>query len=267
MNECYVLHTVPWKETSLIVEILSSIDGRVGLIAKGARRPRSVHRGLLQPFQRLNLRYGSRGNLKTLIAAEWDASINSQINGKRIFFGFYINELLMKLLQKNEVCSKLFFEYEKTLIALTNTLIPAEIILRRFEIFLLLHMGVLPDFRSVSKLQAKDKTFFVTLRDGIKVIDESNNKIIKEEKRKYLNQYNEIVVSDQFVSFSTVSAIASYDQNIDNFILQLSDPITALETKKLLRFLISNQLGGIRLQSRKLLIELTNFSKLVTEGM
>ncbi|MDA0876695.1 MAG: recombination protein O N-terminal domain-containing protein, partial [Proteobacteria bacterium] len=71
MVEGYVLHGVPWRETSLIAEVFTRDEGRLGLVARGARRPRSAMRGLLQPFQKLGLRYSHKGELRTLMAAEW----------------------------------------------------------------------------------------------------------------------------------------------------------------------------------------------------
>lgn len=266
MNECYVIHATPWKETSLIVEVLTAADGRVSLLAKGARRPRSVHRGLLQPFHRLNIRYSRRGDLKTLISAEWDGGSNIPIIGQRLLSGFYVNELILKLLQKNETCPRLFEAYEKTIISLADTLIPAEVILRRFEIFLLLHMGVLPDFKSVLNKIDEKKIYFITFKDGIKVLDGQNPSIIKKEIQKYLNLHNEKVVIDQFVSLRTVQAIASYDSSIENFFSMLTIRKTAIETKKLLRSLIRYQLGSVNLRSRKLMLDLTNFTRLKIEG-
>ncbi len=261
MNDCYVLHSIPWRETSLILDVLSENDGRVAVLAKGARRPRSAFRGLLQPFHRLNIRYSSKGNLRTLVSAEWDGSDNYPIIGKRLLSGFYINELLMKLVQKNEICRRLFVEYEKTVISLSNCLIPEEFILRRFEIFLLLHMGVLPDFSAAAKIMDDTKIYFVTYRDGIKVLDKPEDNHEKKRKSKYSYYDDEKVDSDQLVSLSTVRAIASYDSSLSNFFSFLSLPKTALETKKLLRLLISYQLGGINLRSRKLIVDLTTFSK------
>lgn len=261
MNDCYVLHSIPWKETSLVLDILSENDGRVAVLAKGARRPRSAFRGLLQPFHRLNIRYSSKGNLRTLISAEWDGSDNYPINGKRLLSGFYINELIMKLIQKNEICRKLFAEYEKTLITLSNNLVPEEFLLRRFEISLLLHMGVLPDFTSAAKIMDDNKIYFVTYKDGIKVLNKPKNKYDKKTKFNYSYSSFDRVDSDQLVSLSTIRAIASYNSNLSKFLSFLSIPETALETKKLLRLLISNQLGGINLRTRKLIVDLTNFSR------
>lgn len=67
----FVLHTLAWRETSLIVEVFTRSHGRLGLVAKGARRPRSALRGLLQPFQPLELRWTGKSELRNLIAAEW----------------------------------------------------------------------------------------------------------------------------------------------------------------------------------------------------
>lgn len=245
----------------MVVELLTACDGRVAVLAKGARRPRSVYRGLLQPFHRLNIRYGIRGDLKSLISAEWDGSGNSMIVGKRLLSGFYINELLMKLLQKNEACPKLFIEYEKTLIALSNVVIPLDVILRRFEIYMLMHMGVLPDFKSASKLMDNNKIYYITFKDGIKILDKEHNYITVKDKLINLHKYDEAALSEQFVSLSTVRAIASYDSSINDFVSFLSVPKIAQETKKLLRLLISYQLGDFNLRSRKLIMDLTKFSK------
>ena len=70
-QQVYVLHTYPFKETSLIVEIFSKEFGRVSLVAKGARRPKSALRGMLQSFQALEASWSGIGELKTLHGIEW----------------------------------------------------------------------------------------------------------------------------------------------------------------------------------------------------
>jgi DNA repair protein RecO (recombination protein O) len=67
----FVLHTYPYRETSLIVEAFTSAYGRVAMVARGAKRPRSEVRGLLQAFQPLALSWAGAGELKTLVKAEW----------------------------------------------------------------------------------------------------------------------------------------------------------------------------------------------------
>ena len=67
----FVLHAYPYKETSAIVETFTETAGRVPMVAKGAKRPRSELRGLLQAFQPLALSWAGTGELKTLVKAEW----------------------------------------------------------------------------------------------------------------------------------------------------------------------------------------------------
>ena len=67
----FVLHAHPYRETSLIVEALTADYGRVALVARGAKRPRSELRGVLQAFQPLTLSWSGAGEIKTLIRAEW----------------------------------------------------------------------------------------------------------------------------------------------------------------------------------------------------
>ena len=261
MNSCYVLHTYPWKETSLIVEVLTKHEGRVALVAKGARRPRSIYRGLLQPFNRITVRYSSKGSLKSLISAEWDASENFPIIGNRLFSGFYVNELMIKLLKKNYPCTNLFEEYERAIISLANHILPVDVILRRFEIYLLFWLGVLPDFQIAFEKLDSEKMFFVTFKDGIKILNITNEFITKDGKLKSRVYSNDLIYQDQFVSADTIKAIASCEINPSEFLLLLSDFKVSKETKKLLRILIGYQLGRLDLNSRKLIMDLNFFSK------
>ena len=70
MDRGYVLHSYPYRETSLILQAWTEKHGRLGLVAKGARRPKSAHRSLLVPFQPLALDWFGRGELRTLKTAE-----------------------------------------------------------------------------------------------------------------------------------------------------------------------------------------------------
>src|SRR3982750_4034943 len=93
----YVLHTYPYKETSLIVEVFARRFGRVALLARGARRPRSAMRGVLLSFQALSLSWSASAELGNLIAAEWAAALRP-LRGRGLMGGFYLNELLLRLL-------------------------------------------------------------------------------------------------------------------------------------------------------------------------
>src|SRR5436190_21809640 len=89
----FVLHAYPYKETSLIVEVFSRRFGRVGLLARGARRPRSAMRGVLLSFHPLHLTWTTSTELGTLISADWGGG-QSSLEGIGLMCGFYLNELL-----------------------------------------------------------------------------------------------------------------------------------------------------------------------------
>jgi len=138
----FVLHAYPYLETSLIVEAFSAEHGRIGLVARGAKRPRSELRGLLQAFQPLTLAWGGTGELKTLTKAEWRGGV-PRLGGAALLCGFYLNELLLKMLAREDAHPKLFGDYEAAMSALAGeTSAAAQAgILRRFEVRLLAEMG------------------------------------------------------------------------------------------------------------------------------
>ena len=135
----YVLHTYAFKETSLVVEIFSRNCGRLGLVARGARRPRSPMRGLLMSFQPLSLGWGGKSELRTLYRAETLAG-HSQLTGLNLLCGFYLNELVLKLLQREDPHERLYEAYERALASLRGELPPAWAV-RRFEKDLLRELG------------------------------------------------------------------------------------------------------------------------------
>src|SRR5258706_7557433 len=103
----FVLHTYPYRETSAIVEAFSIADGRVAMVARGARSARSELRGVLQAFQPLTLSWAGAGELKTLIKAEWRGGL-PLVTGPALLCGFYLNELLLKLLPREDPHPRLF---------------------------------------------------------------------------------------------------------------------------------------------------------------
>ena len=97
----YVLHSYSFKETSLVVEVFTRECGRIGLVAKGARRPRSALRGTLMAFQPLLLSWSGRSELRVLHRAEWVGG-QPQLSGLALICGFYLNELVLKLMQRDD---------------------------------------------------------------------------------------------------------------------------------------------------------------------
>jgi DNA repair protein RecO (recombination protein O) len=135
----FVLHTYAYRETSLIVEALTADHGRVAMVARGAKRPRSELRGVLQSFQPLALSWSGVGELKTLMKAEWQGGL-PLVGGAALLCGFYLNELLLRLLPREDPHPDLFAHYRAALASLASHEDHATV-LRRFELRLLAELG------------------------------------------------------------------------------------------------------------------------------
>jgi DNA repair protein RecO (recombination protein O) len=138
----YVLHTRPYRETSLLVEAFSRDYGRVALLARGARRPHSTLRGLVMAFQPLELSWSGKGEVLTLMKAEWQGG-QPLLSGQPLFCGYYLNELLLRLLPREDAHPRLFEHYRHILQRLGQTARQelAESGLRSFERALLSELG------------------------------------------------------------------------------------------------------------------------------
>jgi DNA repair protein RecO (recombination protein O) len=135
----YVLHTYAYRETSLIVEAFTERHGRVAMVARGAKRPRSELRGVLQGFQPLLLSWFGQQELKTLLRAEWRGGLPLVV-GRALLCGFYLNELLLKLLAREDPHPQLYASYERALAALASGSAQAPV-LRGFELDLVAALG------------------------------------------------------------------------------------------------------------------------------
>lgn len=135
----YVLHPRPYGETSLLVELFTRQHGRIGSIAKGARRPKSRLRAVIHPFQRLRVNWSGRGELMALSAAEPDGAM-VDLRGQALYCGLYLNELLMRLLHRHDPHEDLFDRYQQCLQGLVSEQDP-NISLRIFEKHLLQELG------------------------------------------------------------------------------------------------------------------------------
>jgi DNA repair protein RecO (recombination protein O) len=135
----FVLHTIPWRETSLVVELLTREHGRVACVAKGAKRPASRLRGVLTGFQPLHVSFTGRHELRTLTAADWLGGMAAP-QGDGLLCGFYMNELLVRLLPRDDPHPALFDGYAQALVSL-GLGASLEATLRRFEWLLLREIG------------------------------------------------------------------------------------------------------------------------------
>lgn len=162
LQAAYLLHRYDWSESSLILDLFTREHGRVVVAAKGAKRPYSQQRAVLLPFQRLLVGYGARrargdgqadGDVQPLKTAE-RAGGPAMPGGAALLTGFYLNELLIKLLARQDPHPVLFDAYALTLPALAS---PddarVEAALRAFELVLLREIGLLPDLRVATATQ------------------------------------------------------------------------------------------------------------------
>jgi DNA repair protein RecO (recombination protein O) len=151
----YVLHAYDWSESSLIVELFTRDAGRVAVAAKGAKRPTSNLRAVLLPFQRIHVSFGrprdeSASEIRNLRAAEWGGGTPTA-SGDALLAGFYLNELVMKLLARDDPHPALWDAYATTLPRLGGEREAAA--LRAFELVLLAETGHLPDLALVTATQ------------------------------------------------------------------------------------------------------------------
>lgn len=163
LEPAYVLHARPYRETSLLVEAFTRAHGRQGLVARGARSPRSNWKSLLQPFRPLLLSWTQRGELGSLTEADQVAS-PPPIEGAALFCGLYANELLMRTLHRADAHPELFESYRQLLSELSAQQSP-EPVLRVFEKHLLdaLGFGLQLEFEHGTGAPVVDGAFYAWL--------------------------------------------------------------------------------------------------------
>ncbi len=144
-QRAFVLHGRHYSETSLMLDLFTENDGRVTVLAKGARSRRSSLKGVLQPFTPLLVRWSGRGEVKTLRNAE-AVSLGLPLSGLMLYSGLYVNELLCRVLAAETDYASLFFDYLHCLQWLAGATGSPEPALRRFELALLEHLGYGVDF-------------------------------------------------------------------------------------------------------------------------
>lgn len=168
----YVLHTSAWRETSLIVQGFTRDYGCVALAAKGAKRPYSVLRPVLVAFQPLFLSWSGAGEVKTLTRAEAEGV--RLLNGRAMMSAWYMNELILRLLAREDPHPGVFDAYEAALLQLTDQQHSPAGALRRFEWMLLEETGYgregpVPDFDDPEV----EPVLRVSLRDRLDALLES----------------------------------------------------------------------------------------------
>jgi DNA repair protein RecO (recombination protein O) len=140
----YVLHRYDWSESSLILEVFTRHYGRIALVAKGAKRPNSSFRPILLPMQLLHVAFGGDAEIKTLKSAEWQGG-HVMPTGDALLSGYYLNELLMTLLARDDPHAMLFDIYARVVQVISSE--HGEVLqaaLRTYELLLLREIGFLP---------------------------------------------------------------------------------------------------------------------------
>ncbi len=223
----FVLHTYPYLETSLLVETFTRNFGRVPLVAKGAKRPKSLLRGLLIAFQPLQLTWTGKSELRTLHKAEWQGG-QQPLKGMALICGFYLNELLVRLLHRDDPHEQLFEYYQETLVAL-NTQKDYTPILRHFERRMLKELG-----------------YALTLNEDA----ESGKPLNPDEEYCYEVERGPIVTNgSKNSSGPQLRGKTLLDMEKDDY----SDGITRQQSKILMRYILNHYLDEQPLHTRQLL--------------
>ena len=227
----FVLHSYPHRETSLIIDVLTRDHGRLALVAKGAKRPHSALRGVLQTFQPLALSWSGKSEVRTLTGAEWVGGM-LPLAGDALLCGFYVNELLVKFCGREDPHPQLFQHYVVTLARLAHDE-PAVQVLRSFERVLLRETGYAVALnRTVSRKSV--------VAEGRYVFDPERG--VREAS------------GDLPAQWPVVAGQTLLDMEADDY----HRAQTVAQSKTLMRFLLNTYLGGTPLATRQILIDLQN---------
>ena len=232
----FILHTYPFKETSLVVEMFSRDFGRIAAVAKGARRPLSAMRGMLQSFQQLAGTWSGKNELKTLHSLEWLTGL-TLLKGDALMCWFYMNELLLRLLPRDDAHAQLFEYYAETvqiLSTLTHETGSGQLaeIMRRFELKMLQELG-----------------YAVPLTH-----DENGEIIHAEETYRFEADYGACALN------VTKNGVLIQGRSLlDMARGTYSNTTTQAQSKQLMRYLLQHYLGEKPLHTRQLLVDLQGF--------
>jgi DNA repair protein RecO (recombination protein O) len=224
----FVLHSYPYKETSLLVDVFARDYGRVALIAKGAKRPHSKLRGVLQTFQPLSVGWSGKSEVRTLTTAEWIGGL-LPLEKSALLCGFYLNELLVKLLARDDPHPALFDHYVTTLNQLAHDE-PAPIVLRKFERALLKETGVAGDLKVCAK----------------------SGQAVEPERTYVIDPQRGPRPAMPADTAPRVFGKTLLDMEREDY----TDSATQTQSKFLMRFLLAHHLGGTPLNTRQILIDL-----------
>jgi DNA repair protein RecO (recombination protein O) len=243
LEPAFLLHHYPWRDTSRILELLTRTHGRVSVIARGSRQAAGATGGVLQAFRACLVSWSARGELGYLTAVERLAAPDSAgevarsagegngLRGQRLMSAFYANELLLKLLQRNDPHPALFDAYAALLARLHAPLEDAGRALRIFEKRLLeeLGWGLNLEHEAASGAPLEPgRSYRYGLEGGAEPIDG---------------------VAEGTLIFCGASLLSLAREALD-------DPRSLADSRRLLRAALDRLLDGRRLSTREVLLEM-----------
>jgi DNA repair protein RecO (recombination protein O) len=237
----YVLHRYDWSETSLILEVFTRHHGRMALVAKGVKRPSSSFRPILLPLQPLHLAFGGDAEIKTLKAAEWQGG-HVMPTGDALMSGYYLNELLLNLLAREDPHPVLFDVYANVVQVIASE--HGEVLesaLRTFELLLLREIGLLPllDAQTMTLLALHpEERYSLVPEGGLRQAGEADRASLSGKQWAVLQQS----LGERTPFTSTLRACAE----------------VAFELKPQLRTLLNYHCGVTALRTRQMMIDLQN---------
>ncbi len=228
----YILHSRPYRETSVLMEVLTRDHGRISVIAKGVRAPKARLRGLLQPFVPLLIDCVGRGELLTLTACD-SAGVFAFLGGRRLVSAFYLNELLFRLLHRFDPHPELFHHYQRAMEGLAGDQ-EEQLILRKFEKSLLKVLGyelqLVKEAGSGIEIDPEKEYFF----------DPELGPVLAEDQREMNNTKH---LHSVYKGRSLLALAAE----------TFTDLALLGDAKRLMRRALAHHLGQKPLQSRRLL--------------
>lgn len=225
LESAFVLHSRPYRDTSLLVELFTRSHGRISAVSRGARGPKSKTKGYLQPFYPLLASWSGKSELVSLNTVE-PCGAPFLFVGKILVSALYVNELVMRLLHRHEEHPELFMEYQHVLVGLQDEL-KLHATLRRFEKKLISSLGYGFDWHITAD------TFEVIEPGKHYALDPSRGILITSHDPHAL-----MILGDHLLAIQA-----------DDY----SDAIVLNSAKRVLRSVLNYLLGGRAIRSRELL--------------
>ena len=240
----FVLHHYDWSESSLILEVFTRHHGRTALMARGAKKPSSNFRPVLLPLQPLHLSFGGDADIRMLRSAEW---IGGHImpTGERLLSGYYLNELLLRLLARDDPHPALFDVYARALALMASDHAGEwlEAVLRAFELSLLREVGLLPalDVQTLTHQPLEAGRHYVLLaHSGLRLAQ-------PEERRQALSSAHWLALEQAMQEVQPLQAVMQ---------LCMAQRELAQGLKQQLRGVLHAHCGVELLRTRKMMMEL-----------